>query len=392
MKPIYLDYNATTPTDPAVVESMIPFLYENFGNPSNTLNQYGWTAENAVKQAAVDVTNLIHCSPQELVWNAGATEGNNTVVFSLIRKLKQDDPNQKIHLITSKAEHWSVINSFKAAEKFEHVELDLVPVNHQGIVTVEELKKFIKPHTKLVSLMWVNNEIGSINPIDELAQFCHENKIYFHTDATQAIGKVEVNVTTTPIHFLTFSAHKFYGPKGIGCLFTRKNIQLDPFLFGGGQQKNQRSGTLNVPSIVGTGTAAKLAAEKMKEESFHTRNLLIYFFKLLKAELPEVQINGPDINDTKLRSPANLSLRFNKAADLVLPQLSKIAFSLGSACSTTEMTSSHVLKAIGLTDAEAQRTIRFSIGRWTTHSEIEQAAQVLIKAFKPNLMAFEGEK
>ncbi|MBC7464445.1 MAG: cysteine desulfurase [Bdellovibrio sp.] len=383
MKPIYLDYNATTPTDPAVIESMLPFLYENFGNPANILNQYGWTAENAVKEAAKNVADLIHCQPQELVWNAGATEGNNTVVFALIRKLKQLEPNEKIHFITSQAEHWSVINSFKAAEKFEGIELDLIPVNQDGIVTVQDLKKYIKPHTKLVSLMWVNNEIGSINPVKELAEFCQQNKIYFHTDATQALGKIDVDLQKTPVHFLTFSAHKFYGPKGVGCLFTRAMIQLDPFLFGGGQQRNQRSGTLNVPSIVGTGTAAKIAKEKMHAEAKRTRELLKKLYTELKIELPDLKINGPDLENTDLRSPVNLSLQFNKQADLVLPELSKIAFSLGSACSTAGTSSSHVLKAIGLTDKQAQSTIRLSIGRWTTESDIRQAAETLIKAFKP---------
>lgn len=383
MKPIYLDYNATTPADPQVIEAMIPFMFENFGNPSNILNQYGWTAENAVKEATKSVADLIHCQPQELVWNAGATEGNNSVVFALIRKLRQLEPNEKIHFITSHAEHWSVINSFKAAEKFENIEVDLITPNHEGIVTVDILKEYIKPHTKLVSLMWVNNEIGSINPIQSLANFCQQNKIYFHTDATQAIGKVEVNLQTTPIHFLTFSTHKFYGPKGVGCLFTRAMIQLDPFLFGGGQQRNQRSGTLNVPAIVGTGVAAKIAKEKMVAEANRTRDLLKKLYAQLKKELPDLKINGPDLESKDLRSPVNLSLQFNKPADLVLPELSKIAFSLGSACSTAGTNSSHVLKAIGLTDKQAQSTIRLSIGRWTTESDIQQAAETLIAAFKP---------
>ncbi|MFZ3231027.1 MAG: cysteine desulfurase family protein [Pseudobdellovibrio sp.] len=383
MKPIYLDYNATTPTDPEVIETMLPFFYESFGNPSNTLNSYGWTADNAVKSASQHVADLVHCTPQELVWNAGATEGNNSVVFGLIHKIKDAHKDEKIHLITSRAEHRSVINSFKAAEKIENIEVDIIPVNKFGIVTVEELQKYIKPHTKLVSLMWVNNEIGSINPIQSLSEFCHKNKIYFHTDATQAIGKIDVNLQTTPVHFLTFSAHKFYGPKGVGCLFTRSIIQIDPYLFGGGQQKNQRSGTLNVPSIVGTGKAAQIAKVKMNEESARTRNFLITLFNLLKSKIPDLQLNGPAIENVDERSPMNLNLTFNKPADLVLPQLSKIAFSLGSACSTTEITSSHVLKAIGLTDSQAQSTIRLSIGRWTTESDIQQASEILLNAFKP---------
>jgi cysteine desulfurase len=382
MKPIYLDYNATTPTDPAVIEFMLPFLYENFGNPANNLNSYGWTAENAVKDATAQMAELIHCNPNELVWNAGATEGNNTVVFSLIRKLKQLNPSEKIHFLTSNAEHASVVNSFLAAQKFESIEVDFIPVNAQGMVTLDDLKKYIKPHTRLVSLMWVNNEIGAINPVQELADYCDQNKIYFHTDATQAIGKVNVDLKKTPVHFLTFSSHKFYGPKGVGGLFTRSSIQLDAFIFGGSQQNNHRAGTLNVPGIVGSGKAAQIAKEKMQSESARTRNLLINLFNLLKMEFPDLLINGPAMDDVEHRSPMNLSLVFCRSADLVLPQLSAIAFSLGSACGTGEMKISPVLKALGRTAQQAQSTIRLSVGRWTTESDIQQAAQTLIKAFK----------
>lgn len=384
MKPIYLDYNATTPTDPLVIEAMLPYLYEDFGNPANTLNSYGWAAENAVQQASQKVAQLIHCQPNEIVWNAGATEGNNSVVFSLIKKLKAIDPNKKIHFLTSNAEHSSIINSFKAAQKFENIEIDFMPVDSNGSISLNELKKYIKPHTCFVSLMWVNNEVGAINPIQDVAEFCDQNKIYFHTDATQAVGKIPVDFKNTKIHFLTFSSHKLYGPKGVGCLITRSTIQLDPYLFGGGQQNNQRSGTLNVPAIVGTGKAAEIALEKMADESKRTRQLLTQLYLNLKEALPDLKINGPEIENAAARSPMNLSLTFNKPADLVLPQLSKIAFSLGSACNTTEMRSSHVLKALGLTPLQAQSTIRLSIGRWTTESDIQQASEVLIKAFKAN--------
>lgn len=382
MKPIYLDYNATTPTDPEVVSVMLPFFTETFGNPSNTLNPYGWAAENAVKQASAQVAELIGCISNEIIWNAGATEGNNTVVFGLIRKLRNENPNEKIHFLTSNAEHLSVINSFLAAKRFENIDVEFIPVDKSGIVTVETLKKFIKPHTKLVSLMWVNNEIGSINPIVDLANFCHENEIYFHTDATQAIGKVSVDLQKAPIHFLTFSAHKFYGPKGIGCLFIRSSkpaVKIETFLFGGGQQHGHRSGTLNVPAIVGAGKAAEMVLKLWQEEVSRTGALIGRLFRKIETSVPSVVLNGPDLT---LRSPVNLSLTFNTPVDLVLTQLSGLAFSQGSACSTSEATSSHVLKAIGLSLSEAQRTLRISIGRWTTEMEIEQAAETLIKVFK----------
>ena len=382
MKPIYLDYNATTPADPEVVQAMLPFFTESFGNPANTLNSYGWAAENAVKQASRQVAELIGCEAQELTWNAGATEGNNTVVFGLIHHIKQQDPTEKIHFVTSNAEHLSVINSFHAAQKIENIEIDFVPVNNQGQVELSTLKKYLKPHTKLVSCMWINNEIGSINPVEELAQFCNENKIYFHTDATQAVGKIEINLKKNSVHFLTFSAHKLYGPKGVGCLFVRSShphVEIEPLIFGGGQQKNKRSGTLNVPAIVGAGKAAEICQEKISSEFAKTKNLLKFIFDCLKTEFPDLKLNGPNL---ELRSPINLSLTFHRPIDEVLGQLATIAFSQGSACSTTGFSSSHVLKSIGLSLPQAQQTIRLSIGRWTTQAEAETACKTIIKAFK----------
>ncbi len=384
MKPIYLDYNATTPTDPQVVAAMLPYFTEHFGNPANTLNSYGWSAENAVKQASASVATLLGCKANEIVWNAGATEGNNSVVFGLIHRLRKNNASEKIHFLTSNAEHLSVINSFIAAKDLENIEVDFVPVNEHGVVELSNLKKYIKPHTKLISLMWINNEIGSINPMDEIANFCKENKIYFHTDATQAVGKIEFNLQKTPIHFLTFSAHKFYGPKGVGGLYIRSStphVEIDPFIFGGGQQRNRRSGTLNVPSIVGAGVAADLCAKALANEFDRTKKLIKKLFENLKSEIPEIKLNGPELEN---RSPVNLSIRLPKSVDSILPALAKLAFSQGSACSTAGVTSSHVLQALGLTAVEAQQTIRFSIGRWTTDSEIQQASEIVIQALKSN--------
>ncbi len=382
MKPIYLDYNATTPTDPSVVSAMLPFFTETFGNPANTLNSYGWAAENAIKKSAEHVAKLIHCKPSEIIWNAGATEGNNSVVFGLIRTLKKKNPSEKIHFLTSNAEHLSVINSLLAAQRIEHIDIEFIPVDKFGCVDVATLKKYVRPSTKLVSLMWVNNEIGSVNPIHELATYCQEQKIYFHTDATQAVGKIEVDLQKTPVHFLTFSAHKFYGPKGVGCLIIKSNsphIQIEPLLFGGGQQNNHRSGTMNVPAIVGTGKAAEIALEISRNEAYRTGALCKDLFGKIKEMVPAVSLNGPEFSN---RSPINLSITFDKPIDLVLAQLSSLAFSQGSACSTAGITSSHVLKAIGLTQAQTQNTLRLSVGRWTTQADIQQAAEILIKVFK----------
>ncbi len=382
MKPIFLDYNATTPVDPEVMKAMLPFFTETFGNPSNTLNPYGWAAENAVKFATDQVADLIHCKAHELTWNCGATEGNNAVVFGLIRKLRKINLDEKIHFLTSNAEHLSVINSFRAAKQFEKIEVDFIAVNSTGTVDVETLKKYIKPYTKLVSLMWINNEIGTINPIHELATFCQNNEIYFHTDATQALGKVEIDLQKTPIHFLTFSGHKFYGPKGVGCLYIRSSgphIEIEPFLFGGGHQQGRRSGTLNVPAIVGTGKAANMLKHQWKQEMSRIESLSKKLYQQIQNTLPNVILNGPDLG---LRAPNNLSLTFDTPIDVVLSDLQSLAFSQGSACSTTGVSSSHVLKAIGVDLTAAQRTMRLSLGRWTTEDEINLAAETLIKVFK----------
>jgi cysteine desulfurase len=378
-KLIYLDYNSTTPVDPRVIDSMLPYFKEEIGNPSNTSHALGWAANTAVQQASQKIASLLNCNPQDIVWNAGATEGNNSVVFGLIRKLKSENPNAPIHFITSNVEHWCVLNSFSAAEEFEKIAVTYVPANSEGLVNLEEIKKHIRPETKLVSLIWVNNEIGAINPIHEIATYCHENKIYFHSDATQAVGKIEVDLQKTPVHFLTFSAHKFCGPKGVGALVIKKGFDIEPYIYGGGQQNNRRSGTLNVPGIVGAGKAAEICAAEMKTESTRTRELIKNFWNALKEALPTVKLNGPSIDQ---RSPANLSLVMPKMIDLVRPSLLQLAFSQGSACQAGEADTSHVLKAIGLTEAQAYCTIRLSIGRFTTQDEMDLALKMLINTFK----------
>ena len=279
-------------------------------------------------------------------------------------------------------DEFALFRMTKAAQFAGFIDIEFIPVDTFGCVDLTTLKKFIRPSTKLVSLMWVNNEIGSVNPIHELATYCQEQKIYFHTDATQAVGKIEVDLQKTSVHFLTFSAHKFYGPKGVGCLIIKSNsphIQIEPLLFGGGQQNNHRSGTMNVPAIVGTGKAAEIALEISRSEAYRTGALCKDLFGKIKEMVPAVSLNGPEFSN---RSPINLSITFDKPIDLVLAQLSSLAFSQGSACSTAGITSSHVLKAIGLTQAQTQNTLRLSVGRWTTQADIQQAAEILIKVFK----------
>ncbi|MGZ3781698.1 MAG: cysteine desulfurase family protein, partial [Pseudobdellovibrionaceae bacterium] len=254
-KNIYLDYNATTPVDPQVFQAMEPYFKEYFGNPASAIHQWGWMAENAVSKARSQVASLIGAKTSEVIFTAGATESNNWCVFGLISKIREENPKEPIHFITSCIEHSSVMKSMQEAQKMG-VEVDFLPVNKFGQVELDAVRKAIKPHTKLMSFIWVNNEIGTINPIPEIAKLAKEHQIYLHTDATQAAGKIPLNVTEMGIDLMSFSAHKIYGPKGVGALYIRSKdpkVQINPLIYGGGQEKGLRSGTLNVPAIVGFG-------------------------------------------------------------------------------------------------------------------------------------------
>lgn len=383
--PLYFDYNSTTPLDPRVLEAMLPYFTTHFGNPANQLHSYGWAASHAVEKASQQTATLINAaSAKEIVWNSGATEGNNSVFWGLTQKLKSDAPNEKIHFITSEIEHASVLKTFAHLQKHEGIEYSVLPVNSEGFVSLNDLKSACRPETKLVSIMWVNNEIGTIQPIHELAQFCNDNQIYFHTDATQAIGKVHIDLQKTPIHFLTASSHKMYGPKGIGFLYTRSlnpHVEIEHFLSGGGQQNNKRSGTMNVPSIVGAGFACEIAYKEMNSEIAISVNLQKLFLTELKSIFPDLILNGPSL-ESGLRSPMNLSLTFpNKPIDLYLAKLSGLAFSQGSACSSGETSISPVLNAIGLNYSSAACTIRLSVGRLTTAEDIHAAVKIFKAAF-----------
>lgn len=386
--PLYFDYNSTTPLDPRVLEAMLPYFTTLYGNPANQLHAYGWAASTAVEKASTQTASLINAkSPQEIVWNSGATEGNNSVFWGLTQKIKLETPNQKIHFITSEIEHASVLKTFAHLKKHEGIEYTVLPVNSEGFVSLSDLQAACRPETKLVSIMWVNNEIGTIQPIHELATYCNAQSIYFHTDATQAIGKIQIDLQKTPIHFLTASSHKMYGPKGIGFLYTRSlnpNVEIENFLSGGGHQNNKRSGTLNVPSIVGAGLACEIAHKEMNTEIEASLALQKLFLSELESIFPDLILNGPSI-DSGHRSPINLNLTFpNKPIDLYISKLMGLAFSQGSACSTGETSISPVLKAIGLNYSSATCTIRLSVGRLTTEQDIHAAVRIFKAAFAGN--------
>lgn len=378
-KAIYLDYNSTTPVDPQVFAAMEPYFQTHFGNPSAFAHQWGWAAQKAVEKARGQVASLIGAKPLEVTFTSGATESNNWVIFGLLERFRTENPGAPIHLIASQVEHSSVMKSLKEAER-RGVEVDFVKTNKYGQVEVDTVAKMLKPHTQLMSFIWVNNEIGSINPMKELCQLAKEKKIYLHTDATQALGKIPVDVQSVPVDLLSASGHKFYGPKGAGILYTRSSnpkVILPTFLFGGGQEHGHRSGTQNVPAIVGMGAAAALCQQVLPEELARTTELRNYFWAGLQKNIPGARLNGHP-ND---RSPINLNITFpGKNIEQLLPRLGRLGFSQGSACHTGSLEVSPILRALGLSTEEAQGTLRLSLGRWTTREDLDTAIEILTSA------------
>lgn len=387
MKPavIYLDYNATTPCDPRVQEAMLPYFFEEFGNPASQLHSYAWRAQTAVEKAREKVAHLIGAQPKEITFTSGATESNNWVFLGLLRALKRENPNTPVHFISSTIEHASVLNSLKKLKEYDQLDYDLVKVNHEGFVDLEDLQQKIRPTTKLVSLIYVNNEIGTIQNFEAISKLCREKRIYLHTDATQAIGKIPFQVEALGVDLVSASSHKLYGPKGVGFLYTRSrnpHVQIEPLIFGGGHEHGQRSGTLNVTGIVGFGAACEIARHEMTQETERITRLRDLLFDSLKAKKVAVEINGPALSSPS-RAPNNLNLRFDKAIELRLHLLTSLALSPGSACQAENKSLSHVLNAIGLPEELIRCSVRLSLGRWTTEEEVLKAADVLAAAFQP---------
>ncbi len=379
-QPIYLDYNATTPMDPRVLEAMLPFFTEHFGNPASSQHLWGWTAARAIEKARHQVAGLISAKPTEIYFNSGATEGNNWVFQSLFHQWQETGKNGKFHVLSSPVEHSSVLKTLDHLKKLG-ADIEYVPVNSYGQVEVSEVKKRLTSDTRLMSFIWANNEVGSLNPINELCELAHENKIYFHSDATQAVGKIKVDLEVSKVDFLTLSAHKIYGPKGSGAVFVRsKNprIELQPLIWGGGQEKGARSGTVNVPGVVGLGSACEICHQELNEPTHPLLSLRNDFLKDLMNEIPGIKLNGHPEN----RVFTNLSLTMHgKRVEEALPLLMRLGFSTGSACSSGTLKGSYVLKAMGLSEQEMASTIRLSVGRSTTSNELKEALELLKKAF-----------
>ncbi|MDD2942832.1 MAG: cysteine desulfurase family protein [bacterium] len=374
---IYLDYNATTPCDQRVVEKMLPYFTQVYGNPANGLHIQGRMASDAVDEARHQVAECIGAYPGEIYFTSGATESNNIAIRGLAWQKKQ---NNRYRIITSVIEHKAVLQPCKKLEE-DGFEITLIPVDSNGLVRVEDIKSVIDDRTLLITVQTANNEIGTLQPISEIAEIAHQYGALMHTDAAQAVGKILVNVDDQGVDLLSMSAHKLYGPKGVGALYIRggtRNIPLEPLILGGGQEKGLRSGTTNVPAIVGFGEACQIAKELVNDELFRITSLRDQFEQTLTKEIHSLRINGKNAP----RLPNTSSLTFPGIdADALLLNLPEVMMGTGSACTSGAIEPSHVLQAIGLSREDSFSTIRVSLGRFTTVDEIELSIQEIINVW-----------
>ncbi len=375
--PIYLDYNATTPTDPRVVEAMLPYFTEIYGNAASRNHSFGWSAEKAVASARDMLGSLIGTSGKEIVFTSGATESNNIAILGAADFHK----DKGRHIISSPIEHKAVIDPYHYLEQ-QGYEVTFLDVDQHGCISLEQLEQTIRPDTILVSLMGGNNEIGTVNPLEEIGRITRKHGVLFHTDATQAYGKIPLDVERMNIDLLSMSAHKMYGPKGIGALYVRRKkprVRLSPIVFGGGHERGMRSGTLNVTGIVGFGKAAELCAEEMASEAERLIGLRQRLYEKLTVELDYVFLNGHPTD----RLPNNLNLSFGYVeGESLIMGIGDIAVSSGSACTSASLEPSYVLRSLGVGDDLAHSSIRFGFGRFTTVEEIDYTAEQVSSAVK----------
>ena len=375
---IYLDNNSTTPADPRVVEAMLPYFFKHHGNAASRNHPFGWIAEEAVDSAREKIAKLISADPREIIFTSGATESDNLALKGVFEMYKRKGN----HIITLTTEHKAVLDSCKKIEKMGG-EVTYLEVNEDGLIDLEALKAAIKENTILVSVMWANNETGVIQPMKEIGEICAEKGVLFMSDATQAVGKIPVNPKELGIHLMAFSAHKMYGPKGVGALFVnRKNprVKVTAQIDGGGHERGMRSGTLNVPGIVGFGKAAELAEKEMIKDTERLSKLRDKLETAFLENIEEVYVNG----NTKHRMPhvTNLSFKHVEGEGLMMTFNQNIGVSSGSACTSASLEPSYVLIALGLGDDLAHSSIRFSLGRFTTEEEIEIAIKQVTEGVK----------
>ena len=372
IQPVYLDNQATTPTDPRVVEAMLPFFTERFGNPHSTAHAYGWDAEEAVERAREDLASLIGASAREIIFTSGATESNNLAIKGAARFHRAARPK----VVTFATEHKCVLESCRQLER-EGIQAVFLPVQADGLIDLDLLAETVDEETAVVSVMAVNNEIGVIQPLAEIGALCREKGAYFHTDAAQAVGKIPLDVNAEGIDLLSISGHKFHGPKGIGALYVRRRprVRLEAMIDGGGQERGLRSGTLAPPLCVGLGTAARLAAEEMAEEQQRISGLKARLLEGIRGRLDGVLLNG----HADLRVAGNLNLAFEGIdAEALMKAMPRLALSSGSACTSTSVESSYVLRALGLSEERARASLRVGIGRFTSEVDIDLAIEEFV--------------
>lgn len=368
--PVYLDYAATTPVDKRVAEKMIPYLTETFGNPASNSHAFGWEAEEAVEKARADIAALINADPKEIVFTSSATESDNLAIKGAANFYKTKGK----HLITVKTEHKAVLDTMRELER-QGFEVTYLGVQENGLIDLEELKAAIRDDTILISVMWANNEIGVVQDIPAIGEICRERKIVFHVDAAQACGKVPVDVEAAKIDLLSMSAHKVYGPKGIGALYVRRKprVRLEAQMHGGGHERGFRSGTLPTHQIVGMGEAFRIAKEELEQDMAHYRKLRDIFLKGIEG-IEEVYING----DLEHRAPNNLNVSFNFVeGESLIMAVKELAVSSGSACTSASLEPSYVLRALGRNDELAHSSLRITFGRMTTEEEVQFAAELI---------------
>jgi len=368
--PIYMDYSATTPVDARVVDKMIPYLREQFGNPASRSHQYGWDAERAVEEARENVAKLVNCDPREIIWTSGATESDNLAIKGAAHFYKSKGK----HIITVKTEHKAVLDTCRELER-EGFEVTYLDVKDNGLLDLDKLQAAIRPDTILVSVMSVNNEIGVIQDVAAIGEITRAKGIVFHVDAAQATGKIEIDLDKLKVDLMSFSAHKTYGPKGIGALFVRRKprIRIEAQMHGGGHERGMRSGTLATHQIVGMGEAFRIAREEMAVENERIRMLRDRLLNGLK-DMEEVYVNG----DMEARVPHNLNISFNFVeGESLIMAVKDVAVSSGSACTSASLEPSYVLRALGRNDELAHSSIRFTVGRFTTEQDVDYVINLL---------------
>ncbi|MGC7873674.1 cysteine desulfurase NifS [Desulfosporosinus sp. SYSU MS00001] len=373
MRRVYLDHSATTPVDPEVAALMMTYYTEKYGNPSS-VHSFGREAKQALEEARRQVAELIGAEPSEVTFTSGGTEADNLAILGTAEALSKKGK----HIITSAVEHHAVLETCEYLEK-NGFDLTIVPVDEEGIVSVESVKKAIRPDTILITMMHANNEVGAIQPVAEIGKLAKEHGVVFHVDAVQSLGKIPIDVKAMAIDLLTISSHKIYGPKGVGALYIRKGVRVAPRIYGGGQEKKRRSGTENTPGIIGFGKACELAGRRMAEDAQHLSKLRDKLMNGIVEKIDYVKINGP-LGDKRLPNNVNISIQFVEGESLLLSlDMLGIAASSGSACTSGSLDPSHVLLAMGLVHEIAHGSLRFTLGRQNTEEDIDYVLEQLPK-------------